>query len=66
MPRTYVVIDVKGEEIVGAFYEKELQKTYQNKFRVEKVIKRNSDKLYVKWKGYDYSFNNWIDKKDII
>ena len=30
----------------------------------EKVIKRKGDKLYVKWKGYDNSFNSWIDKKD--
>ena len=34
--------------------------------RVEKVIKRKGDKLYVKWKGYNNSFNSWIDKKDII
>ena len=40
-------------------------KTYQE-FRVEKIIKRNSDKLYVKWKGYDNSFNSWIDKKDVV
>ena len=45
--------------------EKELQKTNQKEFRVEKVIKRKDDKLYVKWKGYDSSFNSWIDKKDI-
>ena len=35
------------------FYEKELQKTNQKEFMVEKEIKRKSDKLYVKWKGYD-------------
>ena len=35
-------------------------------FRVEKVIKRKGDKLYVKWKGYNSSFNSWIDKKDSI
>ena len=35
-------------------------------FRVEKVIKRKGDKLYVKWKGYNSSFNSWIDKKDIV
>ena len=23
-------------------------------------------KLYVKWKGYDNSFNSWIDKKDLV
>ena len=35
-------------------------------FRIEKVIKKKVNKLYVKQKGYDNSFNNWIDKKDII
>ena len=32
---------------------------------MEKVIKRKDDKLYVKWKGYDNSFNSWIDKNNI-
>ena len=48
-----VISDFKGEEIVRTFYEKELQKINQKEFRVEKVIKRKGDKLYVKWKGYD-------------
>ena len=48
------------------FYENELQKTSQTEFRIEKVIKRKSDKLYVNWKGYDNSFNSEIDKKDIV
>ena len=43
-----------------------MQKTNQKVFRVEKVIKRNSDKLYVKWKVYNSSFNSSIDKKDIV
>ena len=55
-----------GEPITGSFYEKELQKTSQERFKVEKVIKRKVDKLYVKWKGYDNSFNSWVDKKDLI
>ena len=63
---TYVISDRNGEEIVGMFYEKELQKTNQKEFRVKKVIKRKSDKLYVKWKGYNSSFNSWIDKEDNI
>ena len=29
---------------------KKLQKTNQKEFRVEKVIKRKGDKLYVKWR----------------
>ena len=40
-------------------------KKNQTQFRVEKVIKRKGEKLFVKWKGYDHSFNGWIDKKDI-
>ena len=66
VPWTYIVSDLNGEKITGSFYEKELQKTSQEKFRIEKVLKRKGDKLYVKWKGYDSRFNSWIDKKDLI
>ena len=66
VPWTYVVSDLNGEEITGSFYEKELQKTSQEKFRIEKVIKRKGDKFYVKWKRYDSRFNSWINKKDFI
>ena len=58
VPWIYIINDLNGEEIIGTFYEKELQKTNQKKFRIEKVIKRKSDELYVKWKGYDNSFNS--------
>ena len=40
VPWTYVINDLKGEKIIGTFYEKELQKTNQQEFRIEKVIKR--------------------------
>ena len=63
---TYEINNLNGEKIVGSFYEKELQKTDQKEFRIEKVIRRKGDKLYVKWKGYDNSFNSWINKNDII
>ena len=53
---TYVINDLNGDEIIGTFHEKELQKTNQQKFRIEKVIKRKDDELYFKWKGYD----SWI------
>ena len=39
VPWAYVIKDLNGEEIIGTFYEKELQKTNQEKFRIEKVIK---------------------------
>ena len=63
---TYVFNDLNGEEVIGTFYENELQGTSQKEFRIEKVLKKKGDKLYVKWKGYDNSFNSWIDKKDIV
>ena len=63
---TYVINDLNGEEIIGAFYEKELQKTNQEEFRIEKVIKRKGNKIYVKWKGYNDSFNSWINKASLV
>ena len=66
VPWTYVINDLNGEEITGTFYEKELQKIDQQEFRIEKIIKRKGDESYVKWKGYDNSFNSWIDKKDLV
>ena len=66
VPWTYIINDLNGDEIIGTFYEKEIQKTKQNEFRMEKVIEKKGDKLDVKWKGYDNSFNSWIHKKDII
>ena len=66
VPWTYVIIDLKDKEIIGTFYEKELQKKSQEEFRIEKVIRRKGDKLYVKWKGCDNSFNSWIDKGSLV
>ena len=66
VPWTYFINDLNGEEIIGTFYEKELQKTDQKEFRIKKVIKKEGDKLYVKWKGYNNSFDSWIDKKDLV
>ena len=66
VPWTYLINDLNGEKIKGSFYEKELQKTDQKKFRIEKVMKKKGNKLFVKWKGYDNSFNSWIDEKDIL
>ena len=50
VPWTYVINDLNSEEIIGTFYEKELQKTNQEKFRIEKVIERKGNKMHVKWK----------------
>ena len=66
VPWTYVINGLSGEKITGSFYEKELQKSSQKEFRIEKVLKRKGDKLNVKWKGYDNRFNSCIVKKDLI
>ena len=58
VPWTYVINDLNREEVTGIFYEKELQKTNQEEFRIEKVIRRKGDKLCVKWKGYNNLFNS--------
>ena len=62
---TYAINDLNGKKITESFYEKELQKTCQENFRIQKVHKRKCDKLYVKWKEYHNHFNSWIDIKDL-
>ena len=68
VPWTYVISDLNGEPISGSFYEKELQKTSQEKFRMEKVLKRKGDKLYVKWKKFlkEKVINYMSNVKDTI
>ena len=46
--------------------KKNCKRLTKKEFRIEKVIKRKGGKLYVKWKGYNKSFNSWIDKKDFV
>ena len=71
IPFTYKLKDGKGEEVTGTFYEQELQKTKQNVFRIEKILRRRINKktgnreVYVKWKGYSNNFNQWIPANDI-
>ena len=65
-PITYKLEDLQGEEIKGSFYEQELQKTDQQIYRIEKIIKKEKGKSLVKWKGYSDKFNSWVDNKDLI
>ena len=64
-PWTYKVVDKNNEEVHGSFYEEELQKSKQAVYRIEKLLKKRTNKqgkteIYVKWKGYSNSFNSWI------
>ena len=65
IPVTYKITDYNGEEIQGSFYEQELQKTKQDIFRIEKIIKQQENKSLIKWLSYHDSFNSWVDDKDI-
>ena len=62
----YYLKDLNDEKLDGTFYEQELQKTNLILYVIEKIIKTKNDKLFVKWKGYNNSFNSWINKKDVI
>ena len=64
----YKLKDMNDEIIEGSFYEKELQKTKNTTeaYIIEKIIKTKINKIYVKWRGYDDSFNSWIGKNNII
>ena len=64
---TYQLKDMNDEIIKGQFYEKELQltKNTTGEYIIEKILKTNKDKIYVKWRGYDNSFNSWINKNTV-
>ena len=54
------------KKLLGHSMKKNYKKKNQEEFKIEKVIKRKENKLYIKWRGYDNSFNSWIDKKDLV
>ena len=69
-PYTYKLKDTRGEEVIGTFYEAELELAKQTAFRIEKVLRRRTTKegkkeIYVKWLGYSKDFNQWIPAEDI-
>ena len=74
-PPTYTIQDLHGEPIEGSFYEQELQKSNQEIFRIEKVLKKRKRKgkdgggdieeAYVKWKGYNSDFNSWVPVSEL-
>jgi len=65
-PPTYKITDNNGEEIQGTFYEQELQKTNQEVYRIEKIVRRKGNKSLVKWVGYPQSFNSWVDNAELV
>lgn len=66
-PPTYHLEDKNGENILGSFYEYELQKTkYPDIYLIERVIKKTKNKIFVKWLGLSEKENSWIDIDKVI
>ena len=65
-PITYKITHMNGEDIQGTFYEQELQKTKQEIFRIEKIIRKRGNKCLVKWLGYPDSFNTWVNVESLM
>ena len=66
---TYKITDMNNEIIKGIFYEKELQLSKMKEdglYIIEKIIRKNKDRYFVKWRNYSNDFNSWIDKNDIV
>ena len=59
--------DLNDEIIKGIFDERELSKTKNTtgKYVIEKILKTNKNKLYVKFRGYSNNFSLWIDKNSV-
>ena len=65
---TYTLTEWKGTPIKGTFYEQDVQKVVlpdEALFRVEKVLKRKGNQVFVAWKGWPKEYNSWIWKKDL-
>jgi hypothetical protein len=66
LPPTYQLEDYTGKPIAGCFYTEEINKTnYPNDYLVEKIIRRNGDRVFVKWLGFNDLHNSWIRSCDI-
>ena len=65
-PTTYKLRDVRVIPVAGAINEFELLKAkYPDMYLIEKIIKKRGNQLYVKWLGFDSTWNSWIDKSEI-
>ena len=68
-PITYVIKETSGEVLEGSFYEQELQKTKQEIYKIEKVLRKKKingfEHALVKWMGYSHKFNEWIPVQNL-
>lgn len=66
-PITYLLRDFEGKDIEGSVYEEELQSVkFPDVYLVEKILRRRNNQVFVKWLGFDNSFNSWVDVSDVL
>jgi transposase InsO family protein len=66
-PVTYLLEDSRGKPIAGGIYEHELHRVANSDvYLVEKVLRKQGNKVYVKWLGFDNSHNSWINKDNVL
>ena len=70
-PLVYKIKDLTDEEIEGTFYKEQLQKTDQDIYRVDRILRKRrkangTQEVLVKWTGYGDKFNSWEPATDII
>ena len=64
-PPTYTIKDALGEPVPGIFYEQEQKLCIQEMFRIERVLKKKKNQVFVKWKVYSDAFNSWAPLTDL-
>lgn len=67
-PTVYRIKDLADEEIDGAFYREQLQKTNQSVYRIDRIVRKRprTNEVLVKWSGYPDKFNSWIPETDVL
>ena len=65
-PIVYELRDLAGEDVKGTFYKEQLQKTRQEIYRVDKIVRKRGNEVLVKWSGYPEKFNSWMPAVDIM
>ena len=65
-PVVYEIEDLADEDVHGTFYKEQLQKTRQEIYRVDRVLRKRGNEVLVKWSGYPDKFNSWMPSNSIL
>ena len=70
-PVVYRLRDLAGEDIKGGFYREQLQKTNQEIYRIDRVIRKRKlnngkEESLVRWSRYPEKFNTWVPSDDVL